>query len=359
MTNDLFAAAAALNDRDLLTHIHTLARRERLAACELIAHLAELDTRQVLIAEGHTLFTYCTRRLGFSEDAAYTRVEVAGAARRFPMILDGLADGSLTLTAVRMLGRHLTADNVEDVLARARRRSKREVEVLVAHLSPRPEIPATVRKLPAPVEVQPKPPSADVPAPEPFTAAVLRPPAPPPVVRPVAPERFRIQVTVGPEAHDALRRLQDLLRREIPTGDPAAIVERALALLLHDVERRKLAATSKPRATRSGTGTPPRPAGRSIPAGVRRAVWRRDGGRCAFVSASGDRCPERALLEIHHRHPYALGGPATLENLSLRCRRHNAYESELVFGARSGTTAAGAVATVRRSPAAGPAPRPG
>ena len=68
-------------------------------------------------------------------------------------------------------------------------------------------------------------------------------------------------------------------------------------------------------------------------------MWRRDGGRCAFVSASGQRCTERTFLEIHHLQPYALKGPSTAGNLSLACRRHNQYEAERVFGPRVTPTA--------------------
>lgn len=31
--------------------------------------------------------------------------------------------------------------------------------------------------------------------------------------------------------------------------------------------------------------------------------------------------------------PYAKQGPANVGNISLRCRRHNLYEAELIFGA--------------------------
>ena len=34
----------------------------------------------------------------------------------------------------------------------------------------------------------------------------------------------------------------------------------------------------------------------------------------------GPRC---RVLEYHHRHPFAAGGKATLENIELRCRAHN------------------------------------
>ncbi|PYV07620.1 MAG: hypothetical protein DMG07_28045, partial [Acidobacteria bacterium] len=63
-------------------------------------------------------------------------------------------------------------------------------------------------------------------------------------------------------------------------------------------------------------------------------VWIRDGGRCAFVSAGGRRCGERGFLEFHHIVPYAAGGEATVENISLRCKVHNAHEVDVFFGPR-------------------------
>lgn len=66
---------------------------------------------------------------------------------------------------------------------------------------------------------------------------------------------------------------------------------------------------------------------------ARLLVWLRDGGRCAFTSREGRRCSATALLEFHHRHLYAAGGPATTGNIELRCRAHNAYEADLFFGA--------------------------
>jgi hypothetical protein len=85
---------------------------------------------------------------------------------------------------------------------------------------------------------------------------------------------------------------------------------------------------------------------------VKRTVWLRDGGRCAFLAAKGRRCTERAFLEFHHREPYALGGDATVANVSLRYRSHNVYEAELAFGL--GVPASGmpasAVPVVRETP---------
>jgi len=147
-----------------------------------------------------------------------------------------------------------------------------------------------------------------------------------------------VQFTIGQDAHEKLRRLQALLRREIPDGDPGAIFERALTLLLEKVEKAKLGRTARPRRRRPirpGTDRAVREPGlgsRHVPQEVKDSVSRRDADQCAYVSPAGKRCTERTFLEFHHVQAYAKGGTATIENISLRCRRHNQYEAELVFG---------------------------
>jgi hypothetical protein len=365
--HDEFVSSAGLSDRELLHRLVLLAGRERKATVELIVHLAEFDARRLYVGEGYgSLFAYCTGPLRLAEHGAYNRIEAARLSRRFPVILDLLSDGSLNLTTLRLLAPHLRPDNFETVVARAKRRSKREVEVLVAHLAPRPDVPATVRKLPEPRQVTIAPETQRqaeprVPGPERergaitapvnsvLTASLTRgsqvPPAQRPIVAPLAAERYRVQFTVGGATHEKLRRAQELLRREIPDGNPAAIFDRALTLLLEDVTRKKLAMTSKlPRSRRAETGS------RHVSAIVKRTVWQRDAGQCAFVSVRGRRCARRVFLEFHHREPYAIGGEATLANISLRCRAHNAYEAELAFGG-TGNSPRG---ELREPPGSGP-----
>jgi 5-methylcytosine-specific restriction endonuclease McrA len=130
------------------------------------------------------------------------------------------------------------------------------------------------------------------------------------------------------ETHDKLRRAQDLLRHTVPNGDLAVIVDRALTLLVRELERTKFAETARPR---EASGSERR--SRHIPAEVRRRVWQRDGGRCAFIGAQG-RCTERGFLEFHHVLPYADGGESVAENVELRCRSHNAYQAARWNGTR-------------------------
>src|SRR6266511_2036485 len=122
MMTNILVTASALSDQDLLARLGLLAGKEREASVELVAHLAALDSRPSLFAaQGFSsLFTYCTQALRLSEDAACNRIEAARACRRFPQILELLASGSLTLTSVRLLARHLTAENHQSVLAKAR-----------------------------------------------------------------------------------------------------------------------------------------------------------------------------------------------------------------------------------------------
>jgi len=338
MTN-LLSLVADLSDAALTARVASLAERERQTTAELIASLAEFDVRRLYLGAGcSSLFTYCTQVLHLSEHAAYGRIEAARAARRFPVILERLADGTLTLTAVCLLAPLLTADNHLDLLNAARHKSKREVAHLVAGARPQAAVPSSVRKVPAPRPVAlPVGALADerigdrrasvacVEGPVSLPAAACAPPRPA-VVRPLAPERYKVQFTVPRETYDLLRRAQDLLRHTIPTGDPAAIFGRALTLLVEDLERKKLAAATRPRAAR-----PIVAASRHVPAAVRREVWKRDGGQCGFIGTKG-RCEERGFLEFHHAVPFAAGGETSAGNLQLRCRAHNAHEAELYFG---------------------------
>jgi hypothetical protein len=340
-------SVAQLTDAQLIDELQRLATAERQATAALLRALIELDTRRLYLREGcSSLFTYCTQVLHLSEGGAYNRIEAARAARRFPIVLGLLEVGDVTLTAVRLLAPHLTDANHREVLTAARHKGKREVEQLVAALAPRPAAPTIVRRLPA-ADARPGPmpvtePSVPVTAPSPVTldgarvalgvrcaTADVSPHSPRASVTPLTPDCYRLQVTISSETHAKLRRVQEMDRHAFPTGDAAAIIDRALTLLLDDLERRRAAATPSPRVPLDA-----RHGSRHIPAGVRRAVWRRDGGQCAFVGARG-RCTERGFLEFHHVEPFAAGGAATVENLQLRCRAHNAYEAMLFFGAEA------------------------
>ncbi len=325
----------SLSDDQLLRDLERAATSERNATVHLIALLAEMDSRRLYLQQGYSsLFTYCTACLLLSEHAAYGRIEAARATRKYPIILDRLADGSITLTTICLLSNHLSLQNHRQLLNAARHKTRREVEHQVAALRPMPDAPSAIRKLPEKTPPSEPEIAIDVsvqnarsipvapPTPEPRGAA----PPMTAIVRPLALERYKVQFTIGPETHRKLRTLQDLMRHVVPNGDIGEIFDRALTVLLREVEQRKLARADHPREENKAKAT-----GRHVPAAVKRQVWARDQGQCAFVGAKG-RCDERGFLEFHHVIPFAEGGETTVANLQLRCRAHNDCEAREHFG---------------------------
>src|SRR5262245_61377430 len=197
-----------LSDADLLVEVGRRAASERLSTAALIAALMEVDARTLYLGEGcSSLFTYCTHVLHLSEHAAYGRIEAARAARHYPALLEHLADGSITLTTVGLLAPVLTAENHHAVLASARHQSKRAVEQLVATLRPQPDVPTVLRKLPTRSSARPMPPTSGSGSPSgsapPDPPAAIVSTAPRPAqVAPLAPERYKVQLTVNRETYD-------------------------------------------------------------------------------------------------------------------------------------------------------------
>jgi hypothetical protein len=372
----------AISDDDLLRRLAEILTRSRRVEKDLVAHIAEADERRLYAREAFpSMFAYCTEALHLSESEAYLRIAVARTSREHPMILPMLGDGRLHLSGIAQLAPHLTRENRDALLRRATHRSKRQIEELIAEVTPREDVPALMRRLPerrTPPSAEPRTPSGmgrtvapspvqlaeDLQGPASVSTALesARPlpafvssgpegarPSPPPVVRPLAPGRYKVQFTASAGLYEKLERLRALMRSRVPDGDLGTIIEAAVTEKLERLEARRFAATSHPRKSLSETDTSS--ASRHIPAAVRRAVRERDGNRCRYVDATGRRCGERGRLEFHHLHPFGVGGDHRPENVRLMCRAHNAYMAEHDYGReamvrlrRSGTRVHGAVA---------------
>ena len=326
---------AHLSDRELLRDLAALVARERSTTAALLAHIAEVDARRLYLPAAYpSMYAYCVHELRLSEDAAYKRIRAARMARQFPVIFGAVADGRLHLGALGLLAPYLTPENADDLLAAAEPKPKSEIEELLAKRFPRSEAMGLVQALPAsppgPAEqLAPGQVEASGPGSLGVLASQLAPGrvAPRSSVAPVAPERFHLQLMVGRGTRDKLRYAQALLGHQLPSGDAAEVLDRALDALIEKLEKRKFAATPRPRPSKRWSTNP-----RHVPAHVKRAVWERDGGQCTFVSEAGRRCPARKLLEFDHVEEVARGGQATVAGIRLRCRAHNQYAAECTFG---------------------------
>jgi hypothetical protein len=374
MSTTILASLAKLPAAELLAALRRLVADDHHLTADLVAHLGEVDSRRLYLqAACPSMFSYCVDILHFSEDQAFKRIRAARAARDFPAILSLLASGQLHLSGVALLAPHLTHDNHLELLGAASGMSKRQIEELLAARFPQPDVAQKVRQLPPPrpqtrkaaEQVQaallpPAPAQAAAPTPPQAacaSAAPVAPLSPPrrPALKPLSPQRYKIQLTVSAELRDKLRQAQDLLRPKVPDGDLGVVLVRALDVLLKELRRKQYAETTSPRPQRAEPAVPqasvPSSVGsgvgsggdsssgggkrsRYIPRHVRREVARRDGFQCTYVDPqTGRRCPERGGLQFHHRDPFAKGGVTTADNLVLVCRGHNGAAAIGDYGA--------------------------
>jgi hypothetical protein len=226
-TNTNTNALAHLSDEKLLADLAALVATEREATVTLLAHLAEVDARELYKPTPYpSMFAYCTRVLRLAEAVAYKRIRAARIARQFPQILDAIADGRVHVTGVAMLAPHMTAENVDALIVAATHRTKHELEILVARLAPRPDLPAKLRRLPAPRE---QPPQLHL-DPDPVPAPALeRRPVPSGNVQldpdPVSPRAMAATPPATDSGHDQLD--PDPVPPRGLEGQPAAPVVRA------------------------------------------------------------------------------------------------------------------------------------
>jgi hypothetical protein len=146
-----------LGDVELIAGLRRLVQSDRVLTARLLVHLGEVDARGLYREHAFdSMFSYAVAVLHMSESEAYLRIQAARLGREFPLVLDMLSKGELHLTAIKLLGPHVTRGNHAHVLAQARFKGKREIELIVAELAPKPDVPSIVRKLPERVAARPK-----------------------------------------------------------------------------------------------------------------------------------------------------------------------------------------------------------
>jgi hypothetical protein len=324
-----------LSDAVLLRDLVSLIAHDRVTTAAVLAHIAEVDSRRLYAPAGYSsMHAYCVGELRLSEDAAFRRIRAARAGRDFPALLAAVAEGRLHLAAVCLLAPHLTRENVDDLVETATHRCKSDIEEMLAQRFPLSVVDASLRAVPAMTSDHPQLVPGRVGPVAAVSIGNLDEHSPDTSQAKAGSPRFLLQLTIGKSTREKLRHAQALLSHAVPSGDVAQVLDRALDALIAGLEKRKLGTDTRHASGRRGGVTRPHPMAqnRYVPARIRRAVWERDGGQCTFVGASGHRCESRRFLEFDHINPVARGGRASVEGMRLRCRTHNQYEAERVFG---------------------------
>jgi hypothetical protein len=278
-----------LTDAELLTATRRLVGRSNQLLAGLLAHLGEVEARGIhRIRACSSLYTYCIYELRYSEDEAFRRVAAARLVRRFPVLLDAIAAGELHLTGLLMLGPHLTAENISQVLLRSKYRTKKEIARLVRELDPLPEVPPRIEPLgPPPARLVPKAPTWEA-----FVSSLcpvreLSPGDRPsdwvedsnegevvapvglalsdnevvstragaggagdagqtPLAEPLSPQRYKVQFTAGEEYVKLVDEARALLSHSAPRATLDEIALRAMRAFVVELKRRKHAVVARP-----------------------------------------------------------------------------------------------------------------
>ena len=266
---------STLTDGALARGLTAIVEQERGKTAEVLAFIAEFQARKLFLPSGFpSMYQYCVHELHLSEHAACKRITGARAARRFPALFSAVADGRLNLSTIVLLAPCLSEESADELLAAAAYKTKSQTERMLAQRFPKPDVPTSIRAVPSSAATRTDPYSSDrvalfvqvipevagpssarsedrtpsvpevtcqlapgrVQLPEESSPDSNSPRAPLHVELPaarvrvvaLAPQRFALQVTIGLETHDKLRRAQELLGHQLVSGDVAGVRDRAL-----------------------------------------------------------------------------------------------------------------------------------
>jgi hypothetical protein len=356
-----------LSNDELVGRLRSLTSRSHEITAEILVHLAEVESRQLYLeAACGSMYVYVTGVLGFCEAAALKRIHAARTAKKFPRILEVLAAGQIHLTGIELLGPHLTEENQQELLTATSGKSKREIEGILAARAPKPDVPASIRKLPTGQGTRPGASTTtqaelgigttagDAPSATPVTTREASPvehrerPAARSSTVPLSENTHKVTFTASAATADKLAQAKALLGHREPGCDLGRVLELAVETLHAQLLKERFGVGAKPRRPSDTSDRT-----RHVPKALRREVVARDGLSCAFVDPkTGRRCGSRDRLELQHHQPFARGGAHSPENISLFCKAHNAHAARLDFGSdhieaairsrRSDRTASGA-----------------
>lgn len=283
----------------LFSRMKKLVATERLIGVEILELLYEIELRKAYAELKYDgLFTYCVRELGFSDAQAYQRIQAMRALKSIPELKPMIESGSLSVSSVskvethlrqeKKLGKDLPRETRLELFEAMRNCSSREVDAKLLEVKGEKPRVKLILELDEELEAL-------------WTEVKNR-----------AAHRSK-----GSEAEV----LKILAREWLSRNDPAREV-RSRKILdsknvssthtivnVHGDSRQEIGARRKPISKRT-----------SIPASLRREIFRRDQSKCA-------NCGSLYALEIDHRNPVARGGKNTPENLRVLCRSCNQHSA--------------------------------
>jgi hypothetical protein len=307
----------ALSNDKLITAVRSLVKEERRITREILDHINEVARRRLYADLGFSsIFDWLVRDLGYSESAAYRRMQAARVLQAVPEAAEKLESGALGLTVLskvqtliradeKRTGERMSAEAKSEILTKVESCSGREAEHRLAQ-----HFPEVASRFPDGLGPKEK-------------------------VRAISEDQISVQVTFTRVQFEKLKRIQELLSHTHLGSSNAELLDAAMDVFLEkkDPLRNAVKPRSAPCDTAAKVEMPYAKPANSLKPSTRNAVLKKSGGQCEYrESKMGHRCESRHFLEIDHIQPRALGGTNVPDNLRVLCRTHNLLVAERVFG---------------------------
>jgi len=318
-TQTLSSEATPTLARQLVQRLSSRLENEKRELVLFLIELGEFDAKKLALELGYPSTLGClVRELRLTESSACRRIAAARLLARFPQIAGYLLASRLTLMGLVALKDVLDDSNVDELLERASGLSEPDLRQLVMRIRFGASSPSVGV---APGRLAPATPVAATVAADAVATSTGNPTVAPPE------ELQAVTLWVGPAFREELEAVRTLLGHAVPSGKREEVLLHVLRAQRKLLERRRYGSPKRP----SKPAAPPANAD-YIPAAVRREVYEREGGSCAYVGEEDRRCCSTLRLEYQHIVPLARGGPSTPTNVTIFCRAHNLLQAKKDFG---------------------------
>lgn len=266
-----------LSDQELLHATKDLVRKERSLKTSVLYHLREIESRRLFCEQGYSsLFAYAVNELKYSESSALRRIQASRLLFEVPDIGEKLDRGVLSLANISQASRFFRENLIsgkkekQEVLKKLENKSRSDGDKVLFKLSGVNE-----------------PPESET-------------------MRRNSSTSHELRFSLNDNAFKKLDELRGLLAHK-GKRSLKDVFEYSIDLTIEQLKKNKFKLSpKKEKYSMEKSST------RYIPAGVRRAVFEKSGGRC-------ENCGSNYKLEYDHIKPFSFGGETSEKNLRLLC----------------------------------------
>ena len=103
-----------VSDKELLLKTKKVVKEEKKLTLLVLEHLLEIEQRKLYVDLNYSsMFSYCMKELGFSENETGPRISAMRLMRKFAPAKVALAQGELSLTTAAMAFNHIQQEEKE------------------------------------------------------------------------------------------------------------------------------------------------------------------------------------------------------------------------------------------------------